>query len=77
MSEHNHSINAQMCHFCHHNNKVAYYCEDCGASSCSDCLETEKSINFSCKECFSKNIEIKDAGEKQICKECGSENIKT
>ena len=77
MSEHNQSRKAQMCHFCNNKREIAYYCEDCGSSCCSDCLSTEKSIKFFCGECNSKNIEIKDSGDKKECKECGSENVKT
>lgn len=77
MSEHNPSRKAQMCHFCNNHQEIAFYCEDCGSSCCSDCLSTEKSITFFCGECNSKNIEIRDSGDKKVCKECLSENIKT
>ncbi|TFG00744.1 MAG: hypothetical protein EU541_01350 [Promethearchaeota archaeon] len=77
MSEHNSSSKAQMCHFCDNNREIAFYCEDCQSSCCSDCLSIEKSFKFFCGDCNSKNIEIKESGDKKICKDCGSENIKT
>jgi ribosomal protein L37AE/L43A len=71
MSEHPH----QVCRFCHRNVKLAYYCEECGASCCSDCLNEEKIDYFICEDCNSKNIEILESGKRKRCKDCGKENI--
>jgi len=65
----------QICRFCHRHIKLAYYCEDCGASCCSDCLHEEKIDYFACQDCNSKNIEIKDSGKYGSCKDCESERI--
>ena len=71
MSEHN----LQICRFCQRNIKLAYYCEDCGISCCSDCLHEEKNDYFVCQDCNSKNIETSESGKRRYCKECGSENL--
>ncbi|TFG25296.1 MAG: hypothetical protein EU533_01280, partial [Promethearchaeota archaeon] len=67
--------NLQICRFCQRNIKLAYYCEDCGASCCSDCLHEEKADYLVCQECNSKRIEKSDSGMKRHCKDCGSENV--
>ncbi|MHA1499143.1 MAG: B-box zinc finger protein [Promethearchaeota archaeon] len=67
--------NMQICRFCNRHIKLAYYCEDCGVSCCSDCLHEEKIDYFVCQDCNSKNIEIKDSGKYGSCKDCGSEHI--
>ncbi len=69
----NHKLTPQVCHFCQRRREIAYYCENCGASCCSDCLANEKVETFICQECNSKNIE--ESGNKRICEECGSENV--
>jgi len=66
----------QICRFCQRNIKLAYYCEDCGTSCCSDCLHEEKYDFYVCQDCNSKNIEILDSGKKKVCKNCGKENVK-
>jgi len=71
MSEHQ----LQICRFCQRNVKLGYYCEDCGASCCSDCLNEERIDSFQCQDCDSKNIEITESGKKKICKDCGKDNI--
>ncbi|MGB5912224.1 MAG: B-box zinc finger protein [Promethearchaeia archaeon] len=68
--------NIQICRFCQRNIKLAYYCEDCGTSCCSDCLHEEKYDFYVCQDCNSKNIEILDSGKKKVCKNCRSENVK-
>ncbi|MFX1453010.1 MAG: hypothetical protein ACFFCM_19390, partial [Promethearchaeota archaeon] len=68
-------LNLQICRFCQRNIKLAYYCEDCGVSCCSDCLHEEKRDFFTCQDCNSKKIETSDSGKKRYCKECGSENL--
>ncbi|MBY9017842.1 MAG: hypothetical protein KGD66_03320 [Candidatus Lokiarchaeota archaeon] len=67
--------NMQICRFCHRHIKLAYYCDDCGVSCCSDCLHEEKIDYFVCQDCNSKNIEIKDSGKYGSCKDCESEHI--
>jgi len=67
--------NLQLCRFCERNVKLAYYCEDCGASCCSDCLNEEKLDYFVCQDCDSKNIEIHKSEGIKFCKECGSHSI--
>jgi hypothetical protein len=73
MSEKKQNIN-QVCRFCQRNSKLAYYCENCGISCCSDCLDEEKVDSFVCQECNSKNIDVINEGKK-VCKECESENV--
>jgi len=68
-------LHLQICRFCQRNIKLAYYCEDCGASCCSDCLTEERIESFICQECNSKNIQISESGKKKFCKECGKDNI--
>ncbi|MHA1758159.1 MAG: hypothetical protein ACTSVV_15400 [Promethearchaeota archaeon] len=63
----------QLCRFCQRNVKLTYYCESCGASCCSDCLNEERSDYFICQDCESKNI-IKQNGIR-ICGDCGKDNI--
>ncbi|NVM16248.1 MAG: hypothetical protein HWN80_00925 [Candidatus Lokiarchaeota archaeon] len=65
----------QVCRFCQRNVKLAYYCEECGTSCCSDCLHEEKIDSYICQECNSKNIFVPDSGNKKACKDCGAENI--
>jgi len=65
----------QICRFCQRNVKLAYYCEKCGTSCCSDCLHEEKIDSYICQECNSKNIFVPESGNKKACKDCGAENI--
>ena len=65
----------QICRFCQRNVKLAYYCEDCGTSCCSDCLHEEKIDTYLCQDCNSKNIFVLESGNKKACKDCGAENI--
>jgi hypothetical protein len=69
------SKNMQLCRFCQRHVKLAYYCEECGVSCCSDCLHDERVDYFICQDCNSKNIEFFDSNGKKICKDCGSENV--
>lgn len=68
-------LSLQLCRFCQRNVKLAYYCEECGASFCTDCLNEEKIDFFVCQDCNSKNIEILKTDRKKVCKDCESENI--
>ncbi|MFX1314377.1 MAG: hypothetical protein ACFE9T_00805 [Promethearchaeota archaeon] len=68
-------MSEQMCRFCHNYVKIAYYCQECGTSCCSDCLHENKFEFLICQDCKSKNIEILDSEKKKICKDCGKENI--
>jgi predicted transcriptional regulator len=70
---HNQTTTIQVCHFCHRRQEIAYYCENCGMSCCSDCLADEKVDSFVCQECDTKNVQ--ETANKRICNECGSENI--
>ncbi|MFX1431728.1 MAG: hypothetical protein ACFFCY_16300 [Promethearchaeota archaeon] len=65
----------QVCRFCHRYVKLAYYCEECGSSCCSECLHEKKVDFFNCQDCKSKNIELSNSENKRICKDCGSENV--
>jgi hypothetical protein len=65
----------QICRFCQRNVKLAYYCEDCGTSCCSDCLHEEKIDSYLCQDCNSKDIFVPESGNKKACKDCGAENI--
>ncbi len=67
--------NMQICRFCNRLIKLAYYCEDCGATCCSECLHEEKIDYFVCQDCNSKNIEINDSGKNGSCKDCESEHV--
>ena len=66
-------MSEQVCRFCHRYVKLAYYCEECGSSCCSDCLHEKKVDFYTCQECNSKSIENSD--KRKVCKECGKENI--
>ncbi|TXT67359.1 MAG: hypothetical protein BAJALOKI1v1_110014 [Promethearchaeota archaeon] len=72
-NNHNHNYTVQICHFCQRRQEIAYYCENCGTSCCSNCLLDEKIDNLVCQDCNSKNIH--DTGNKKVCKECDSENV--
>ncbi|MFX1345461.1 MAG: hypothetical protein ACFFAI_10165 [Promethearchaeota archaeon] len=65
----------QVCRFCQRYVQLTYYCEDCGANCCSDCLQEKKVDFYTCQECNSNNVEISDSEKKKTCRECGSENI--
>ncbi|NVM46085.1 MAG: hypothetical protein HWN79_14305 [Candidatus Lokiarchaeota archaeon] len=65
----------QICRFCQRNVKLAYYCEECGTSCCSDCLHEEKIDSYLCQDCNSKNIFVPESGNKKTCNDCGAENI--
>ncbi|MFX1568779.1 MAG: hypothetical protein ACFFCV_10490 [Promethearchaeota archaeon] len=66
----------QVCRFCHSVHvKLAYYCEECGSSCCSDCLHEKKVNYYICQDCKSKNIRNLDSDSKKICQDCGSTNI--
>ncbi|MFW9999908.1 MAG: hypothetical protein ACFE9Q_02360 [Candidatus Hodarchaeota archaeon] len=68
-------MSEQVCRFCHSYVKLAYYCEECGSSCCSDCLH-EKKVNFYiCQDCKSKNIRVLDSENKKVCLDCGKTNI--
>ncbi|KKK74461.1 hypothetical protein LCGC14_2883540, partial [marine sediment metagenome] len=64
----------QVCRFCQRYVRLAYYCEECGSSCCSDCLHERKVDFYTCQECDS-NIENSDSEKRKVCKECGKENI--
>ncbi|MHA2181301.1 MAG: hypothetical protein ACXAAH_07745 [Promethearchaeota archaeon] len=68
-------MSEQICRFCQRYVKLAYYCEDCGVSCCSDCLHEKKVDFYTCQECNSKNIENSDSEKRKVCAECGKENI--
>jgi len=65
----------QICRFCHRYVKLAYYCEECGSSCCSECLHEKKVDFFICQECKSKNIELSNSENKKVCMDCGAESI--
>ncbi|HEC38512.1 MAG TPA: hypothetical protein ENI29_09770 [bacterium] len=65
----------QVCRFCQRYVKLAYYCEECGSSCCSDCLHEAKVDFYTCKDCNSQNIENIDSEKRKVCKECGKESI--
>jgi hypothetical protein len=62
------------CRFCQTSNLSSNFCQNCGASFCSDCLNDEKIDTYICHDCKSKNIEILDDEETKICKDCESKN---
>jgi hypothetical protein len=65
----------QICRFCHRYVKLAYYCEECGSSCCSECLHEKRVDFFLCQDCKSKNIKDLKDEDKKVCKDCGSESI--
>ena len=65
----------QICRFCQRYVQLTYYCEECGANCCSDCLHEKKVDFYICQDCNSKNIESLDSDKKRVCKDCGHENI--
>jgi hypothetical protein len=68
-------MSEQVCRFCHRYIKLAYYCEECGSSCCSECLHEKKVDFYICQECKSKNIEILKSENEKVCKDCGSDDI--
>jgi len=68
-------MSEQICRFCQRYVKLAYYCEECGSSCCSDCLHEERVDYLICQECNSRNIETTNSEKRKECKDCGSENI--
>ncbi|MHA2086801.1 MAG: hypothetical protein ACW972_00905 [Promethearchaeota archaeon] len=68
-------MSEQVCRFCQRYVKLAYYCEECGVSCCSDCLHEKKVEFYTCQDCNSKNIENSDSDKRKVCQECGKENI--
>lgn len=68
-------MSEQMCRFCHSYVKIAYYCQECGTTCCSDCLNENKFEFFICQDCKSRNIETLDSEKKKVCRDCGKENI--
>jgi hypothetical protein len=68
-------MSEQVCRFCQRYVKLAYYCEECGSSCCSDCLHEKKVDFYTCQDCNSKNIENTDSDRRKVCHECGKENV--
>jgi hypothetical protein len=68
-------MSEQVCRFCQRYVKLAYYCEECGSSCCSDCLHEKKVDFYMCQECNSKNIENLISDKRKVCGECGKDNI--
>ncbi|MBY9006314.1 MAG: B-box zinc finger protein [Candidatus Lokiarchaeota archaeon] len=71
-------MQGQICCFCQRNEKLAYFCENCGISCCSDCLDIEKVETLVCDDCNSRYLDIKSADKKEnkkSCKICGKENV--
>ncbi len=62
----------QMCRFCQKHVQLAYYCEECGVSCCSDCLHEGKVDYYVCRGCGSKSVGDKKV---KVCQECGEESI--
>ncbi|MFX1375483.1 MAG: hypothetical protein ACFFA0_06705 [Promethearchaeota archaeon] len=65
----------QVCRFCQRYVQLTYYCEECGANCCSDCLHEKKVDFYLCQECNSKNIGHSGSDKKKICRDCGNENV--
>ncbi|MHA1148758.1 MAG: B-box zinc finger protein [Promethearchaeota archaeon] len=65
--------NLQLCRFCQRNVKLTYYCESCGTSCCSDCLNDEKFDYYVCQDCESKKIA--NINGKRKCIDCNSDNV--
>ncbi|MHA1763377.1 MAG: hypothetical protein ACTSYC_06405, partial [Promethearchaeota archaeon] len=63
------------CRFCQKPVKETHYCEECGASCCTDCLQEERKDYFTCQECNAITIEPENIDGKKVCKECGSEKL--
>ena len=68
-------MSEQICRFCQRYVKLAYYCEDCGSNSCSDCLNEKKVDYFVCQDCKSRDIEVSESEKRKKCNICDSENI--
>ena len=65
----------QICRFCHRYVQLAYYCEECGISCCSDCLHEDHVDYYTCQDCSSRKIDNTSSDKEKICKDCGSENV--
>ena len=68
-------MSEQVCRFCHRYVKLAYYCQECGSSCCSECLHEKKVDFFTCQDCKSKNIQVLKSEKKKVCGDCGNDNI--
>jgi len=68
-------LQGQICRFCQRNTNLAYYCENCGTSCCSDCLDDQKVEVYECQDCNLRKIEIQGSENKRICIVCGKDNI--
>ena len=68
-------MSEQICRFCQRYVKLSYYCQECGTSSCSDCLHENKFEFDICQDCKSRNIEYDNSSKVKVCKDCGKENI--
>jgi len=68
-------MSEQVCRFCHRYVKLAYYCEECGSSCCSECLHEKKVDFLICQDCKSRNIQILESENKKVCRDCGKDNI--
>jgi hypothetical protein len=68
-------MSEQICRFCQRYVKLSYYCQECGTSSCSDCLHENKFEFYICQDCKSKNIEYNNSEKVRVCKDCGKKNI--
>ncbi len=64
------------CQVCRRSNGV-YFCEDCGAVLCADCVETVTSDFYFCGDCHSQIPSSETDNHPQKCPECGSEEIRT
>ena len=58
----------QLCRFCNREMNVLFYCEDCGISSCSDCLRDDFIDDFVCQDCNSKDVKYNEIEGKKVCK---------
>ncbi|MFX0080800.1 MAG: B-box zinc finger protein [Candidatus Hodarchaeota archaeon] len=65
----------QVCRFCQRYVQLTYYCDECGANCCSDCLHEKKVDYYLCQECNSKNIGPPDSDKNKVCNDCGNDNI--
>ncbi|MHA1805653.1 MAG: LIM domain-containing protein, partial [Promethearchaeota archaeon] len=63
------------CRFCQKQVKETHYCEECGSSFCSECLQEERKDFFTCQECNAITMEPENIDGKKVCKECHSEKL--